>query len=115
MNGPSPLIPSAITIAIALTAALTFESRFDISFRPRQPKPPLVPLGNAADAGTGSVTARPALALRLVDSGGVGIPLNAEWGADYSHERRVFHDVILKEAPYVDAGAFHRVELEWRT
>src|SRR5262249_28602027 len=53
------------------------------------------------------------LTLRLVDSGGVGIPLDG-WGRDYSHDRRVFHDAILQGPPYVDAGAFSRIESEWR-
>ena len=40
------------------------------------------------------------LPLRLVDIGGVGIPLD-EWGQNYSHDRRVFRDVILESSPYV--------------
>ncbi len=54
------------------------------------------------------------LPLRLVDSGGVGIPADASgWGHDYSHDARIFHDVLLDKAPYVDAAAFQRVEQDW--
>ena len=54
------------------------------------------------------------LPLRLVDSGGVGIPLTTRWGADYSHDTRIFHEVLLDKAPYVDPAAFQRVERDWR-
>ena len=33
----------------------------------------------------------PPLPIRLVDSGGVGIPLTERWGSDYSHDARIFH------------------------
>ena len=56
-----------------------------------------------AAAGTSSDAARPSArsTLRLVDSGGVGIPLDT-WGTDYSHDRRAFRDAILT------AGAVRR-------
>jgi hypothetical protein len=56
---------------------------------------------------------QPAFALRLVDSGGVGIPID-DWGGTYSHDRRTFRDVIVEQAPYIEPAAFDRVEREWR-
>ena len=50
-----------------------------------------------------------------MDSGGVGIPPGDEWGADYSHDLRAFRDAIREASPYVDAGAFARVEHDWHT
>jgi len=88
---------------MAATLALVFESAYDLSFDPRGADP------QAAQAVPGEP-----LSLRLVDSGGVGIAMESGWGADYSHARRVFHDVILNEPPFVNATAFERVEREWR-
>jgi hypothetical protein len=105
-----PGIVAGVIISTALTAALAFESVYDISVRPRGADPLASPT-NAADAWTGPTP--PPLPLRLVDSGGVGIPWSGEWGTDYSHARRVFHDVILTEPPYVDEAAFRRVERDW--
>lgn len=112
MPGPKPAIFAAGTITVALTVALAFESVYHISIRARPPEP-LLSSTNTIEARR--VPARPALALRLVDSGGVGIPLTGEWGKDYSHDRRTFREVILEEPPYVDAAAFQRVDLEWRS
>ena len=64
------------------------------------------------DAGS-SRTAGVALPLRLVDSGGVGIPATDEWGKDYSHDLRAFRDVILERPPYVDATALEAVARQW--
>jgi hypothetical protein len=54
------------------------------------------------------------LPLRLVDTGGVGIPADAEgWGRDYFHNTQAFHDLILLEPPYVDERAFRGVQEDW--
>ena len=106
-----PLIVGGVVIATALAAALAFDSVYEISIRTRPPDPITAPT-RAPDASKGSAPA--AFTLRLVDSGGVGIPL-AQWGKDYSHDRRTFREVILEEPPYVDGAAFERVELEWRS
>jgi hypothetical protein len=111
MPRQTPAIFAALAVTTALTLALAFESVYDISIRLRPPEP----LMSATNATKGVIkTDHPPLALRLVDSGGVGIPLGGDWGADYSHDSRVFRDVILEEAPYVDPAAFRRVDLEWR-
>ena len=91
---------------MALAAASALESVYRISIRPRPSDP------QPARAAAAAPRTAP-LPLRLVDSGGVGIPLD-QWGADYSHDRKAFRDVILEAAPYVDAAAFARVEEEWR-
>lgn len=102
-----PILVVAVVIAAGVIAGLAFDRVYDIQMR-RRPTDPLartaaVPL----DAG-----ARAPLTVRLVDIGGVGIPLDT-WGTDYSHDRRVFHDAILTEAPYLDTSAFRRIEGEW--
>jgi hypothetical protein len=99
-------------MATALTASLALESVYHVTIKAR-PREPLVPLTNATDGRT--APNRPAFTLRLVDSGGVGIPFSGEWGQDYSHDRKVFREVILEDPPYVDAAAFQRVDLEWRS
>jgi hypothetical protein len=100
-----PAIAGGGAVFLALAAALSFESVYRISARPRPPE-------DAAPAP--AATPRGALPLRLVDSGGVGIPLDGDWGSNYSHDRRSFRDVILEQAPYVDTTAFARVANEWR-
>ena len=110
MAGPKPLFFAAVSIAAALTAALAFESVYRVSIRTR----PLDPLASSANATAQTAPGRPAFALRLVDSGGVGIPVAGAWGKDYSHDRRTFREVIHEGPPYVDAAAFQRVDAEWR-
>lgn len=107
-----PLIVGVAIGAIALMAALAFESVYRISIRDRQPEP-LESVASAADITTPAAT--PTFALRLVDSGGVGIPLSGNWGTDYSHDRRAFREVILTDPPYVDSAAFDRVAGDWRS
>jgi hypothetical protein len=51
---------------------------------------------------------RSRLPFRMVDLGAVGVtPDPAEWapGTDYSHASRAFEDVLLPDAPYIDAAA----------
>src|SRR5262245_11837657 len=108
MRGYVPSFFAALAVAAGLLAGLSFERVYDIQIRKRP-----------ADALAAPPTLRPEsrprapLPLRLVDSGGVGIPLDT-WGTDYSHDRRVFRDAILKQAPYVDGAAFQRAERDWR-
>ncbi|MPY90394.1 MAG: hypothetical protein GEU99_21040 [Luteitalea sp.] len=112
MSSVKPLVFGAVQVALALAVALAFESVYTIEVRPRPPDP-LASQTGAAQAGT-EAAHRQTLSLRLVDSGGVGIPLAGEWGKDYSHDLRVFREVILEESPYVDASAFRRVDRQWR-
>ena len=109
MPGPTPLFFAAVSLATALTAALAFESVYVVSIRTRPPDP-ILSRTNTAGAALGE----PAFTLRLVDSGGVGIPVGDAWGADYSHDRRTFREAILEGPPYVDVAAFQRVDQEWR-
>jgi hypothetical protein len=95
-------------VAVSLSAALAFESVYDLRFRDR-PRDPLASMGDAGSSRTASV----ALPLRLVDSGGVGIPATDEWGKDYSHDLRAFRDVILEQTPFVDAAALEGVARQW--
>jgi Glycosyl hydrolase family 67 C-terminus len=108
MSRRTPLLVAALAVVAGLFVALAFERVYDVRIRTRPPDP----LAAAAISASGA-SARGPLTLRLVDSGGVGMPLDA-WGTDYSHDRRVFHDAILERSPYVDAGAFSRIETEWR-
>jgi len=56
------------------------------------------------------------LPLRLVDLGGVGIPADtANWGHDYSHNSKAFHQVILTSTPYVNEAEFRRLRGDWTT
>src|SRR5262249_1628904 len=108
LSARTSLLVAALALIAGLVAALAFERVYDIRIRTRPPDP----LAEAASA-VRDGSARAPSTLRLVDSGGVGIPLDG-WGRDYSHDRRVFHDAILQGPPYVDAGAFSRIESEWR-
>src|SRR5262245_16041251 len=105
MSKSKALLAGVVAVTVALAAAVAFERVYDVSFRVRPPDP----LDIAADQPRVTTP----LALRLVDSGGVGIPLDA-WGSDYSHDRRVFRRVILEGPPYVDAAEFARAERDWR-
>jgi hypothetical protein len=96
----------ATAIALALAAGKAFESVYSVTIRVRQSAASTPP------ANTNGPSAP--LPLRLVDSGGVGIPLGGDWGTDYSHDLRVFRDVILKDPPYVDAAAFSDIDRQWR-
>lgn len=56
----------------------------------------------------------PALSLRLVDPGAVGIVPDPEhWGNDYKHHHGEFYDMILPRPPFVNETAFKRVESEF--
>jgi hypothetical protein len=109
MASAKALILGVVVILLALSAALAFESVFYIEVRNRPPEP----LAGHQLAGK-EIGHQPPLPLRLVDSGGVGIPLAGDWGKDYSHAYRAFHQVILEEPPYVDTAAFERVDRDWR-
>ena len=106
----SHLIIAAVALTTALMAALAFESVYRISITPRPGHSDSASPRAATRAR--AVTTAP-LPLRLVDSGGVGIPLTGHWGGDYSHDPRIFREVILDAPPYVDAAAFQRVERDW--
>ena len=93
-----------VAVTIGVSAAAAIESFWRISFVPRPvPNDPVVALNHSP------------FSLRMVDSGGIGIPIDGRWGDDYSHDRRTFRDVLRESAPYVDSSAFARVELEWRS
>lgn len=57
----------------------------------------------------------PALALRLVDLGAVGVPQDpARWdAANYSHHLRHFEDALLAGPPYVDEARFAEAEQQF--
>ena len=103
--------------AIARTSSVT-----DTSSTHSIPSPPSTP-STSSTSSTSSIQSIPPAAstqsvqtplpIRLVDSGGVGIPLTGRWGGDYSHDARIFHEVLLDKAPYVDPAAFQRVEQDW--
>jgi Glycosyl hydrolase family 67 C-terminus len=119
MSSGKSFVVGIVIFTLALTAALAFESIYDIGIRPRRAEP-IVSLTHAAASGTESHNAgrqNPgvALPLRLVDMGAVGVPLAGAWGTDYSHDLREFREVILEAPPYVDGPALERVDREWRT
>jgi hypothetical protein len=106
MSSLKPLAFAAVSIGLALAGALAFESVYDVTVRTRPVESSLlqsVPQPSAP------------LPLRLVDSGGVGVPVGVSWGGDYSHDSRVFREVILRDAPFVDGQALGRVDRQWRT
>ena len=136
MPRPHPLIIASVALSTALACALALQSVYRISIAPRlEARSALARTNVATD--TSSLHPQPQqpqqpqlqrqpqpqpqpqppsqqpLPIRLVDSGGVGIPLTERWGSDYSHDARIFHDVLLDKAPYVDAAAFQRVEQDW--
>ena len=104
MSRSNALVAAVLALASALCAALAFERVYDVTFRVRPPEP----LASHPPQPNGTP-----FPLRLVDSGGVGVPLDS-WGADYSHDRRTFRRAILEGPPYVDAAEFERVASEWR-
>jgi hypothetical protein len=104
----TPVIAACIVLAVSLSAALAFERVYDVRIQTRPPDP-LALAVNATDTANHSP-----LPLRLVDVGGVGIPLD-EWGQNYSHDRRVFRAVILESSPYINTTALQRVEEEWHS
>jgi len=56
------------------------------------------------------------LPFRMVDLGGVGIEADrSEWGDDYSHHVRRFHEAYLPDPPYIDADAWAAVIDQYRT
>src|SRR5262245_39227727 len=108
MSRSTSLLFAVLAIVTGLAGAVAFERVYDIQMRTRPPDQLAVaPAGR--DAGRLS-----RLRLRLVDSGGGGIPLDS-WGRNYSHDRRVFRDALAPQPPYVDVAAFRRVEDDWRT
>jgi hypothetical protein len=109
MTRSNASIAGVLAVTVALVAALMFERVYDVSFRLRPPDPLEIAEEPASRA---AVSAAP-LELRLVDSGGVGIPLEP-WGLDYSHDRRTFRRVILEDPPYVDSAEFASLERDWR-
>ena len=110
MQSWKTLVVAVLAVAVALGAALAFESVYHISSRAR----PSDVLGSKTAAADGTrASSSPAFSLRLVDTGGVGVPLGGTWGGDYSHDLRVFRDAILEKPPYVDAEAFARIEQDW--
>jgi hypothetical protein len=106
MPALKPAIFAAASLTVSLAAASAFESVYDISVRARPPETFASPAKSGADS-------LPTLPLRFVDSGGVGISMAGEWGKDYSHDRRIFREVILEAPPYIDAAAFARIESDW--
>jgi len=55
------------------------------------------------------------LPFRMVDLGGVGIEADpSEWGDDYSHHVRRFHEAYLPDPPYVDADEWAIVMDQYR-
>ncbi len=105
MRGVKPIVAGVLTTGLALVAVLAFESFYDVRVGPRRP-------GIQAESTPAKRDSAP-LPLRLVDSGGVGVPL-AGWGTDYLHDQRAFREVILKDPPYVDEAAFQRLDRQWR-
>src|SRR5262245_14820541 len=110
MSNRMPPIALAVSIVAGLACGLAFESVYRVSARER-----VYPMPVSATIGAASIADAEAspLFLRLVDSGGIGMPLSGEWGTDYSHDTRVFHEAILQHPPYVDETAFARVEQQW--
>jgi hypothetical protein len=110
MTDRRTLTCAVVAVTVAVSAALGFESVYNVSFLSRRSE-------FLHAERTGAITpppVGPALSLRLVDTGGVGIPPSDTWGADYSHDRRVFRDVVLERSPYVNQAALDRVDREWR-
>src|SRR5262245_8047686 len=97
MSLPKPLVIVASITTLVIPVALVARSTDHISIPPRPDRP--------LSASSGDHTPTSPLTLRMVDSGGVGVP-SGDWGHDYSHDSRTFHDAILEKAPYVNEAAF---------
>src|SRR5262245_12264196 len=110
MSTRMPLIALAVSILAGVACGLAFESVYRISTRARAYPMPVSSGTGAAVTAAGQL---PRLSLRLIDSGGIGVPVSGAWGTDYSHDQRVFHDAILQHPPYVDETAFARIEQQW--
>ena len=82
MRGVKPIVAGVLTAGLALFAVLAFESFYDVRVGPRR-------AGVQAEPTPAEREGAP-LPLRLVDSGGVGVPVEGEWGADYSHDLKIF-------------------------
>src|SRR5262245_14553711 len=114
MSFTRSLMLAAAAVGPAFVAALGAGRIYDIDIRPRAADP-LVSLTTPGPSAMPPREDSGPLELRLVDSGGVGVPLTGDWGTDYSHDLKVFRDVILEQLPYVDDGAFEQVSHDWHT
>jgi hypothetical protein len=114
MSRARSLMLAAAAIGPAFVAAAGVGCIYDIDIRPRSADP-LVSLSSPSPSAVSPHDPHGPLELRLVDSGGVGVPLTDDWGADYSHDLRVFREVIREQPPYVDGVGFERVAKDWRT
>ena len=112
MTRATSLAIGSTVLLSTLTVATALDSFYRVEIRPRPPDS-LTAATVTAPRIPSVPTAQP-LALRLVDSGGVGIPAR-EWDADYSHDTRVYREVIFQDPPFVDAAAMQDVERDWRT
>jgi len=92
MTGATSLAIGSAVLLSMLAVATAMDSFYRVEIRPRPPNPLTSATGNAR--GIPLVPTRQPLGLRLVDSGGVGIPAG-DWGANYSHDARVFREAIL--------------------
>ena len=101
------IAPVCTVVTLAVFAAVAAKAAQQFSIQPR-PADPLLSSPVVARA-----PARQPFSLRLVDAGGVGIPLDA-WGRDYSHDRRTFRDVIREDVSVRGRVGLRRVECEWR-
>jgi hypothetical protein len=90
-----PILVVALVVTAGLIAGLAFDRVYEIRMRSRPPDPLASTAVTPLDADL-----RAPLLVRLVDIGGVGIPLE-RWGTDYSHDRRAFRDarLLLLQAP----------------
>src|SRR5262249_29906094 len=113
MFATKPFAVAITAIAVGLICALAFESVYDVRMSARRAASDNVSWTGPADVHRSAGQSVP-LPLRLVDSGGVGIPFERDWGKDYSHDPKTFHEVILRASPYVDATALERVDADWR-
>ena len=106
-----PFFVALVALSAGLTAALAFDRVYKIQIRNRPPDPLVV--GFRHEATARHEASRQPLSLRLVDSGGVGIPLD-HWGMGYSHDRRAFHRCQLVVRSYPRRGSrWPRVSLQY--
>src|SRR5262245_4131060 len=114
MFSPRSLAVAIVSIGVGLIGAFAFESIYDVRVSARAVRvsgsnPSRTDAADTPEA----ARERAPLPLRLVDSGGVGIPLDS-WGRNYSHDLKAFREVILREPPYIDETVLRRVDSEWR-